>query len=47
MGAAQLSTVYQYNHQSGTLHLPLGKEAPTPVAIKVCPYFAGLHAPLY
>ncbi len=40
MGAAQLSTVYQYNHQSGTLHLPLGDGAPTPVAIKVCPISA-------
>ncbi|BDA46287.1 hypothetical protein COCOBI_08-3790 [Coccomyxa sp. Obi] len=34
VGAAQLSTVYQYNHQSGTLYLPLGDGAPTPVAIK-------------
>ncbi|KAK9917227.1 hypothetical protein WJX75_002070 [Coccomyxa subellipsoidea] len=33
-GAALLHTVYQYNHQSGTLHLPLGSEAATPVAIR-------------
>lgn len=40
MGAAQLSTVYQYNHQSGTLHLPLGDGPPSPVALKVCPISA-------
>jgi hypothetical protein len=35
-GAAVLHTVYQYNHQSGSLHLPLADGTVTPVAIKVC-----------
>ena len=29
-----LHTVYQYNHQSGTLHLPLQSGSCSPVAIK-------------
>ena len=35
--AETLSAVYQYNHQAGTLHLPLGEgSANSPVAIEVC-----------
>lgn len=34
-GVEVLHTVYQYNHQSGTLYLPLTSKASSPVAIKV------------
>lgn len=35
--AGILTDVYQYNHQAGTLHLPLGEgSAASPVAIEVC-----------
>ena len=33
-GVEVLHTVYQYNHQSGTLHLPLHSGSCSPVAIK-------------
>ena len=33
-GVEVLHTVYQYNHQSGTLHLPLQSGSCSPVAIK-------------
>ena len=32
--ASTLQTAYQYNHQSGTLHLPLASGGSSPVAIK-------------
>jgi hypothetical protein len=36
--AGQLSSINQYNHQAGTLHLPLGEGArASPVAIQVRP----------
>ena len=34
-GVSVLETAYQYNHQSGTLHLPLRRGGSSPVAIKV------------
>lgn len=34
-GVEVLHTVYQYNHQSGTLYLPLSNGSQSPVAIKV------------
>ena len=34
-GVEVLHTVYQYNHQSGTLYLPLRSGPSSPVAIKV------------
>ena len=33
-GVEVLHTVYQYNHQSGTLYLPLQSGSYSPVAIK-------------
>ncbi len=38
-----LDTAYQYNHQSGTLHLPLCAGGTSPVAIKARMLHALLH----
>ena len=47
IGVEVLHTVYQYNHQSGTLYLLLRSDLSSPVAIKVRPQISsserGIH----